>query len=92
MTLPLTTSPWRHRIAGLLLLAGLVLQILSFTPWLSLTRSASYLLWGSMLLLWLDIPARTRWQAGALAGLGLGLTAWAAVGYGAVVDWSRVLT
>ncbi|MFC3851920.1 hypothetical protein ACFOSD_03565 [Salinispirillum marinum] len=88
----LTTTPLRHRIAGTLLLVGLVLQILSFTPLFSLTRSASYVLWGSVLLLWLDIPARTRWQAGALAGVGLGLTAWARFGFGAQVDWSRILT
>ncbi|MFY0663209.1 MAG: hypothetical protein JXQ97_01180 [Natronospirillum sp.] len=92
MTLPLTTSPLRHRIAGILLLVGLLFQILSFSPWFNLTALASYVLWGSVLLLWLDIPARTRWQAGALAGVGLGLTLWAALGLGANVDWSRILT
>src|SRR5690554_7052556 len=92
MTLPLTTSPLRHRIAGILLLVGLLLQILSFSPWFNLTALASYVLWGSVLLLWVDIPTRTRWQAGALAGVGLGLTLWAALGFGDNVDWSRILT
>lgn len=92
--MPHTTvpSPLRHRLAGLLLLAGLVLQILSFTPALSLTVVASYALWGSVLLLWWDIPVRTRWQAGTLAMVGIGLTVLAAWRFDAEVNWPRVLT
>ncbi|WLD58503.1 hypothetical protein NFC81_01595 [Salinispirillum sp. LH 10-3-1] len=88
----IVTSPLRHSLAGLLLVIGLLLQIISFIPAFSLTDLASYVLWSSVVLLWVDIPRRTRWQAGILAVVGLGLTVSAAVGYEAEVDWARVLT
>ncbi len=82
----------RHELAGVLILAGLVLQILSVLLGIPLTALASYGLWAAVILVWPDIPARTRWQSGVLAALGGGLLVAAQMVYSAPVDWVNSLS
>ncbi|MGM0983484.1 MAG: hypothetical protein ACQEXG_08685 [Pseudomonadota bacterium] len=85
-----TTVP-RHALAGGLILAGLILQIAQFTDRFPLAHSVSYCLWLATALLWVDIPRRTRRQAGILAALGLGLLVMARTWHGARIDWPGIL-
>nr|WP_284047714.1 hypothetical protein [Halomonas gemina] len=78
-------------MAGGLLLAGLVLQIVQFTNLLPLAHAVGYSLWLATALLWVDIPRRTRRQAGVLAALGLGLLVLARTWHGASIDWPGIL-
>ncbi|UYG02150.1 hypothetical protein OCT51_13215 [Halomonas sp. LR3S48] len=80
----------RHALAGVLILLGLVQQILGFAGALPLPHGVGYALWLATLLLWRDIPHRTRWQAGALAVIGLGLLVIARWHYGAQIAWPAV--
>ena len=84
-----TTS--RQRLAGVLILLGLIAQILGFTGWMPTTHVVSYLLWLAVALLWRDIPKRSRVQAGVLMGLGLLMLLVARFGYNAEVDWPAML-
>ena len=82
--------PSRHALAGSLILLGLVLQILSFTGFSPLPHGVGYALWLATLLLWRGTPLRTRWQAGALAVIGLGLLLLAHWRYAAAVNWLAI--
>ncbi|RUR30541.1 hypothetical protein [Vreelandella nanhaiensis] len=84
-----TTS--RQRLAGVLILLGLIAQILAFTGWMPTTHIVSYLLWLAVALLWRDIPKRSRVQAGVLMGLGLLMLFVARFVYDAEVDWPAML-
>ncbi|WP_447957779.1 hypothetical protein [Vreelandella sp. EE7] len=84
-----TTS--RRRLAGTLALLGLFLQIIGFTPFITSTQLVSYLLWAAVVLLWKDIPKRSRVQAAALIGIGGLMLLAARFLYGADVDWPHVL-
>ena len=84
-----TTS--RQRLAGVLILLGLIAQIIGFTSWLSTSNAVSYLLWAAVVLLWLDIPLRSRIQAAVLIALGAGMLLVARFVYGAEVDWPAML-
>ena len=81
----------RQRVAGVLLLLGLIAQIIGFTGWVPTALPVSYLLWVAVVLLWRDIPRRSRIQAGVLIGLGLLMLVVARVGYGAEVAWFTIL-
>lgn len=81
----------RTALAGLLLLAGLALQILRLAGLDLALHWVSYACWLAVLLLWRDIPRRTRWQAGSLAAIGLGLLLAARLRYGAEVRWTGAL-
>ncbi|WP_232090281.1 hypothetical protein [Billgrantia diversa] len=67
-----------------------MLQILGFTGLTPLPNGVGYALWLATLLLWRDIPRRTRWQAGALAAIGLGLLVLARWRYAAEIAWPTV--
>lgn len=82
--------PLRHALAGVLILVGLVQQILAFGGIVLLPHGVGYALWLATLLLWRDIPRRTRWQAGALAVIGLGLLIVSRWHYGAPVAWPTI--
>ncbi|MEA3350926.1 MAG: hypothetical protein U9Q82_09920, partial [Chloroflexota bacterium] len=84
-----TTS--RQRLAGVLILLGLVVQIMGFSGWAATTQVVSYVLWSAVLLLWRDIPRRSRIQAGVLIRLGAGMLLVARFVYGAEVDWPAML-
>lgn len=84
-----TTS--QQRLAGVLILFGLIAQILGFTGLLHTAHAVSYLLWLAVALLWRDIPKRSRIQAGVLMGLGLLMLLVARVVYDAEVDWPAML-
>lgn len=84
-----TTS--RQRLAGVLILLGLIAQILGFTGLVNTAHAVSYLLWLSVALLWRDIPKRSRVQAGVLMGLGLSMLLVARLVYNAEVDWPAML-
>ncbi|MDR5861497.1 hypothetical protein QC758_00765 [Halomonas campisalis] len=94
MTRSDTDSPTphrRHALAGALLLLGLVAQIAGFAGVSLLPHLVGYALWLATALLWRDIPRRTRWQAGALAGIGLGLLVIAQLRYDAAIEWPAIL-
>ncbi|MGO2392781.1 MAG: hypothetical protein ACTH69_11895 [Halomonas sp.] len=84
-----TTS--QQRLAGVLILFGLIAQIIGFTGFLHTAHAVSYLLWLAVALLWRDIPKRSRIQAGILMGLGLLMLLVARVVYDAEVDWPAML-
>ncbi|WGI23838.1 hypothetical protein QEN58_10820 [Halomonas alkaliantarctica] len=84
------TTP-RQRLAGVLILLGLIAQIIGFTGWLSTAHAVSYLLWAAVVLLWRDIPKRSRIQAGVLIALGVGMLLVARFVYDAEVDWPAML-
>lgn len=84
-----TTS--RQRLAGVLILLGLMAQIVGFTGWVATLHAVSYLLWAAAFLLWRDIPRRSRIQAGVLIVLGAGMLLVARFVYGAEVDWPAML-
>nr|WP_163503631.1 hypothetical protein [Halomonas socia] len=81
----------RQVIAGVAILAGLIWQILLFTGTGLSPLPVGYLLWFSVLLLWRDIPTRSRYQAGTLIALGAGMLVAARLGYGAEVAWAWTL-
>ncbi|CAM3305762.1 hypothetical protein [Halomonas lysinitropha] len=81
----------RHALAGGLILTGLILQVAQFTGLFPLAHAVSYCLWLATALLWVDIPRRTRRQAGILAALGLGLLVMARTWHGARIDWPGIL-
>ncbi|WP_183323948.1 hypothetical protein [Halomonas cerina] len=68
-----------------------MLQILGFASLSPAPHLVGYGLWLATALLWVDIPARTRRQAGALVVIGLGLLVIAALRYGAAIDWPAIL-
>lgn len=84
------TTP-RQRLAGVLILLGLMAQIVGFTGWVATLHAVSYLLWAAVFLLWRDIPRRSRIQAGVLIVLGAGMLLVARFVYGAEVDWPAML-
>lgn len=81
----------RPRLAGVLALAGLIAQIIGFTSWAETTQAVSYLFWAAVALLWKDIPKRSRTQAAVLIVLSCAMLALARLGYGADIQWPRVL-
>ncbi len=88
-----TPSPLapRHALAGGLILAGLVTQILTFTGLVTWEHLVGYCLWLATALLWKDLPRRTSRQAGLLAAIGLVLLVLAETWQGAEVDWPGIL-
>ncbi|MDN6179678.1 MAG: hypothetical protein L0I84_01530 [Halomonas subglaciescola] len=82
----------RQRIAGGLILLALLLQIAGFSGLVGTLYPVSYALWLAVVLLWRDIPRRSRRQAGVLIALGIGMLFIARFGYGARVDWPGMLT
>ncbi|WP_227369478.1 hypothetical protein [Halomonas sp. M20] len=90
--MPTSASPLtRHVLAGLLILSGLLLQILSFTDFVPAPHLVGYAFWLATLLLWRDLPGRTRLQAGILAGLGLAMLLLTDLYYGEPLHWPSVL-
>ncbi len=87
---PAAPSP-HHAIAGVAILVGLLLQVLGFAGLSPSPHLVGYALWLATLLLWRDIPRRTRWQAGALVVIGLGMLLTARLRYGASLDWPALL-
>ncbi|SHK65400.1 hypothetical protein SAMN05192556_104178 [Halomonas caseinilytica] len=82
----------RRALAGLTILAGLVIQITQFSGASPFSpHLVGYAFWLSTALLWRDIPSRNRRQAGWLAAIGLGLLLMARFGFGAGIDWWAVL-
>ncbi len=81
----------RHALAGGLILSGLLLQVAQFTDLFPLAHAVSYCLWLATTLLWVDIPRRTRGQAGVLAAIGLGLLVLASIWHDARIDWPGIL-
>lgn len=81
----------RHALAGGLILAALVAQILKFGGIAPVVHLVGYCLWLATALLWKDLPRRTRRQAGLLAAIGLGLLVLAEVWHDADVDWPGIL-
>lgn len=81
----------RQRVAGVLMLLGLLTQIVGFTGIMPTTQAVSYVLWAAVALLWRDIPRRSRFQAGALIALGVLMLVVAQVVYGANVNWPAML-
>ncbi|MDR5899630.1 hypothetical protein QC823_11610 [Halomonas vilamensis] len=84
------TTP-RQRLAGVLILLGLMAQIVGFTGWRETTHAVSYLLWAAAFLLWRDIPRRSRLQAEVLITLGTGMLLVARFVYSAEVNWPAML-
>ncbi|MGY4876399.1 hypothetical protein ACLUEY_00770 [Vreelandella aquamarina] len=82
----------RQRLAGVLILLGLLLQIAGFTGWVSTGLAVSYLLWVAVVLLWRDIPRRSRLQAAALMISGFAMLLVARFVYDATIDWASVLS
>ena len=82
----------RQRLAGILIALALLLQIAGFTGWVSTVLAVSYLLWLGVVLLWRDIPRRSRLQAAVLIAVGLGMLLVARFIYGATIDWPSMLT
>ena len=83
--------PLRHCVAGALVLIGLLLQLFrlgGFPVPLSLVSCAFWLAVG---LLWFDLEQRNRRQAGVLAGAGLAFLTAAWLGYGAKINWLKLL-
>lgn len=81
----------RHTLAGGLIFAGLLLQVMRLAG-LPITLSAvSYAFWLAMGLLWLDLGQRNRSQAEVLAGAGLALLLTAWLGYGVDIAWPQIL-
>lgn len=85
-----TPTSLRHALAGVLILLALVLQTLGFAKLSPHPYLVGYALWLATLLLWRDIPRRTRWQAGALTAIGLGLLIVAQWRYAADIAWPAV--
>ncbi|MFC7367164.1 hypothetical protein [Vreelandella zhaodongensis] len=81
----------RQRVAGVLVLLGLLAQIVGFTGAMPTAQAVSYLLWAAVVLLWRDIPRRSRIQAGVLIVLGVLMLVVARVVYSANVDWPAML-
>ncbi|WP_301584730.1 hypothetical protein [Halomonas alkaliantarctica] len=81
----------RQRVAGVLVLLGLLAQIVGFTGAMPTAQTVSYLLWAAVALLWRDIPRRSRIQAGVLIVLGVLMLMVARVVYGANVNWPAML-
>lgn len=80
------TSP-RHALAGGLILAALMLQVGRFAGLPLSPHWVSYGFWIAVVLLWSDLPRRTRRQSGILAGIGLLLLVVARIYYGADIAW-----
>ncbi|BCB07667.1 hypothetical protein HHSLTHF2_15570 [Vreelandella venusta] len=81
----------RQRVAGVLILLGLVAQIIGFIGVIPTAQAVSYVLWVAVALLWQDIPRRSRIQAGVLITLGALMLVVARVVYGANVNWPAML-
>ncbi|AZM95664.1 hypothetical protein [Vreelandella venusta] len=81
----------RQRVAGVLILLGLVAQIIGFIGVIPTAQAVSYVLWVAVALLWRDIPRRSRIQAGVLITLGALMLVVARVMYGANVNWPAML-
>ncbi|WP_438456064.1 hypothetical protein [Vreelandella venusta] len=81
----------RQRVAGVLILLGLVAQIIGFIGVIPTAQAVSYVLWVAVALLWRDIPRRSRIQAGVLITLGALMLVVARVVYGANVNWPAML-
>ncbi len=81
----------RQRVAGVLILLGLVAQIIGFIGVIPTAQAVSYVLWVAVALLWRDIPRRSRIQAGVLITLGALMLVVARVMYGANVSWPAML-
>lgn len=77
----------RHALAGGLILAALMLQVGRFAGLPLSPHWVSYGFWIAVLLLWLDLPQRTRQQSGILAGIGLLLLVVARGYYSADIAW-----
>jgi len=82
----------RQRIAGGLILLALLLKIAGFSGLVGTIYPVSYGLWLAVVLLWRDIPQRSRRQAGVLIALGLGMLLVARFGYDTHVDWPSIFT
>ncbi|WP_030069308.1 hypothetical protein [Halomonas alkaliantarctica] len=81
----------RRRVAGVLVLLGLLAQIVGFTGAMPTAQAVSYLLWAAVALLWRDIPRRSRIQAGVLIAIGVLMLMVARVVYGTNVNWPAML-
>ncbi|MGQ7247487.1 hypothetical protein ACUN9Y_09125 [Halomonas sp. V046] len=81
-----TATPFRHRLAGFLTLAGWALQVTSFVIPALPSPLVSALLWSAVVLMWVDIPRRNQLQAGTLALAGLSMFIAAHFVYGANID------
>ncbi|MGP9675066.1 MULTISPECIES: hypothetical protein [unclassified Halomonas] len=84
-------TTFRQRLAGVLILLGLIAQILGFTGLINTAHAVSYVLWLAVILLWKDIPKRSRFQAGVLMVLGILMLLVARFYYHNHVDWPAML-
>ncbi|MDN3552995.1 hypothetical protein QWY74_05855 [Halomonas almeriensis] len=89
---PAASDLLRRGLAGLTILAGLIIQITQFSGASPFSpHLVGHALWLGTALLWRDIPSRNRRQAGWLAAIGLGLLLLARFGFGATIDWWAIL-
>ncbi|GHE19832.1 hypothetical protein [Halomonas urumqiensis] len=86
-----SSASLRQALAGLLLLAGLALQVARFMVPAISASWVSYACWLAVALLWMDIPRRTRLQAGCLAAIGVALLLAARLQHDADIAWPRIL-
>lgn len=86
------TLSLRRVTAGMAILLGLTLQIARFTALPLDPNLTAYAFWLAALLLWRDLEPRTRYQAGALAAIGLALLVVSQLRYGTSIDWPTILT
>ncbi|HSH57966.1 MAG TPA: hypothetical protein VK965_08475, partial [Halomonas sp.] len=84
-------TPLRHRLAGGLILTGLVLQVLRLTGLAVMLPAVSVAFWLAVTLLWPDLKRGNRRQATLLAGVGVALLLAAALRYDAEIAWAHML-
>ncbi|GGX93201.1 hypothetical protein GCM10007160_20920 [Litchfieldella qijiaojingensis] len=82
----------RQVVAGMAILAGLMLQIARFADAPFDANLIGYAFWMAALLLWRDLDPRTRLQAGGLSVIGLVLLVISQFHYRAEIDWLGILT
>lgn len=88
---PASPTPLRHRLAGGLILTGLVLQILRLAGLPVMLPAVSVAFWLAVALLWPDLKRSNRRQASVLAGVGVTLLLAAALRYDAEIAWVHML-
>ncbi len=84
-------TPLRHSLAGGLILAGLVLQIMRLAGLPVALPAVSVAFWLAVGLLWPDLKRGNRRQATILAGLGVTLLLAAALFHDAEIAWVHLL-
>ncbi len=88
---PASPLSLRHALAGVLILAGLLFQVMRLAGLPVALGAVSLSLWLGVALLWRDLGRRNRLQAGALAGTGLALLLAATLFLDADIAWQGIL-